>query len=610
MQNHRSLFVVLLVACVGFSSPSSSPAADNARPLDGLRSGHPRLLFTAEDQRRIEKLAETEPLLARLIEQNRVNATAMLTQPTVRYLIPDGKRLLGQSRKCIERVAAMAMAYRLSGERKFADAVVRELLAAAKFKDWNPRHFLDTAEMTTAYAIGYDWVFDAIDPADRSTIREAMVRLGLQPGMKCYETGGWWTRGDNNWNQVCNGGMLLGALAIAEDEKELAEKIIDNALASIPRGVSVYAPDGAYPEGPGYWVYGTAYTAINIMGMRSALGDDFDLHKTAALDRTGVFRIHTIGPTGVYFNYADCGTTSRPVSTMFALSQTYDRPLYAWWNRKQLAKRFPPEATIRPSGQDRFFPLQIAWYDDRGAAPSLDELPRDVLLRGRQDIAVMRSGWRDPNAIYVGIKGGDNRTNHGHLDIGSFVLDAGGVRWAIDLGSDDYNMPGYFGGRRWQYYRMTNHSHNTLVIDGRLQNTAAVAKIVAFDTTPERVGAVVDMSEAYKGQAQSVLREIEMLGRRTVRVRDEIVAPVGEVRWGIVTRAAIKLDGNKALLEQDGKKLEAEIVEPAGAKFEIVSTKPPTARERQNEGTRMLATRVKPGDAQRLRIEILLRPAN
>ena len=42
------------------------------------------------------------------------------------------------------------------------------------------------------------------------------------------------------------------------------------------------------------------------------------------------------------------------------------------------------------------------------------------------------------------------------------LLDAQGVRWALDLGSDNYNMPGYFGSKRWTYYRMTNRSHNTL----------------------------------------------------------------------------------------------------------------------------------------------------
>jgi hypothetical protein len=47
----------------------------------------------------------------------------------------------------------------------------------------------------------------------------------------------------------------------------------------------------------------------------------------------------------------------------------------------------------------------------------------------------------------------------------------------------------HFGPHRWEYYRMTNRSHNTLVIGDNLQNTAAVAKVVDFGVTPSRVHA-------------------------------------------------------------------------------------------------------------------------
>ena len=184
---------LFLLGAVVFCLPQPLVADDTpANPTATLRPRHPRLLFTVEDQARIEELAKTDALLARLIEQNTVNAAAMLKTPSVRYEIPDGIRLLSQSRKCIERVVSMAMAHRLTGERRFVDGAVKEMLIASKFKDWNPSHFLDTAEMTTALAIGYDWLYDEMKPADRQTIREAIVRLGLTPGMKCYRNKGWW----------------------------------------------------------------------------------------------------------------------------------------------------------------------------------------------------------------------------------------------------------------------------------------------------------------------------------------------------------------------------------------------------------------------------------
>ena len=110
----------------------------------------------------------------------------MLEQPPVRYEIPDGLRLLSQSRKCIERVTAMAMAYRLSGDKRFAEGATREMLVAGGLRRLEPRHFLDTAEMTTALAIDSHLVHDTIPPptAPRSpSDRENWPRAG-NPGVR------------------------------------------------------------------------------------------------------------------------------------------------------------------------------------------------------------------------------------------------------------------------------------------------------------------------------------------------------------------------------------------------------------------------------------------
>lgn len=70
--------------------------------------------------------------------------------------------------------------------------------------------------------------------------------------------------------------------------------------------------------------------------------------------------------------------------------------------------------------------------------------PLDALCKG-VGVAFFRSAWDDANAIFVGVKAGDLKVGHSHLDLSGFVLDAGGRRRALDLGADDYNMPQYFG---------------------------------------------------------------------------------------------------------------------------------------------------------------------
>ena len=79
----------------------------------------------------------------------------------------------------------------------------------------------------------------------RRRLQTAVVQLGLVPSL----TADGWTRVTNNWNQVCNAGMVLGALTVAAEEPDLAVRIIARALESVPRSMHEYSPDGAYPEG-------------------------------------------------------------------------------------------------------------------------------------------------------------------------------------------------------------------------------------------------------------------------------------------------------------------------------------------------------------------------
>src|SRR5690606_39808756 len=105
----------------------------------------------------------------------------LLRQTPVRYEII-GPRLLTQSRNCVERVYVFAALCHLDPEgERWLNGVRANIRAAAAFPDWNPSHFLDVAEMTHAFAIAYDWLFDLLDEREKSMIREAIVSKGLKP---------------------------------------------------------------------------------------------------------------------------------------------------------------------------------------------------------------------------------------------------------------------------------------------------------------------------------------------------------------------------------------------------------------------------------------------
>jgi len=591
--NHRLIFRLHVTAMLLFAALASSTAAGpDADVLKTLRPGHPRLLVLDADLARVKQAVENDPVARRWRERLLGDAEKMLKeQPIQRKLI--GPRLLDKSRTALQRITTLAGLYRLDGDRRFAERARKEMLTAAAFEDWNPKHFLDVAEMTNALAIGYDWLFGFLSSEDRATIRTAIIEKGLKPSLPVYEKNRWWAKAEHNWNQVCNGGMTVGALAIADEEPALAAQIISDGRASIVLAMRTFAPDGGWPEGPGYWNYATSYNVFYLAALETALGTDFGFKKMPGFAETGLFRIHFTSPTGLTFNYADAGEKAGTAAQMFWLARALNQPIYAGHERA-MADSHPHIA-------------HLLWFDGRSRAPQDDDLPRAAVFRG-VDVAFLRSAWGDPNAIFVGFKGGDNKANHSHLDLGSFVLDALGVRWALDLGGDDYNLPGYFGKQRWSYYRLRTESHNTLTLDGENQDPRAAAPLVAFSASPQRSFAVADMTAAYKSKTTRAHRGIALLDRKQVLVQDELEAaqPV-EIVWNFLTKAKIETNGDRATLTRGRAKLEARILSPQGAKFEIISANPPPPQHQQPD-VHNLTVRL-PAKTTQTRIAVLLSPA-
>jgi len=602
----RTILIVLCPLLLLSSAPgvSAQPAPpDPATVLDTLYEPHPRLFLHDDDLARIKALRETDPALDRILRDVVATADGLCEKPPVEYVVI-GPRLLSVSRECLRRVWHLGLAWRLTGEEKYARACEKNLLAVCAFKDWNHSHFLDTAEMSNAVGVGYDWLFGWFGDGSRETIRRGLIRHGLEIGIKAYrkENGvpGWWADSRHNWNQVCNGGLIVGALAVAETDPGFARFIVPAAVKSLPLALQTYAPDGAWPEGPGYWHYASRYTAYGLSALETALGTDFGLSDMPGLDVTGFFPILTTGPTGLFVNFADAGERSRR-RTMPCL----------FWFARRFGEPFPADAEHDMIVRHGGLPEHAVWYvpptGKTDYSPDLDRL-----FRGPVEVAVFRSAWNDPDALFAGFKAGYNQVNHAHLDLGGFELDALGVRWVRDLGSDDYNLPSYWGmskdATRWTYYRLNSHSHNVVTLDGENQDVMGESAFTAFGSRGGDAFGVVDLTSAYLPKSTRTHRGLALVGnRRAALVEDEFdLAGDCEIAWGITTDAAIRTDGPTATLGQEGRELVVRILEPPDAAFTVESAErePP---EKRNEGVRRLVIRLHRGEC-RVRIAVLFSP--
>ena len=286
--------------------------------------------------------------------------------------------------------------------------------------------------------------------------------------------------------------------------------------------------------------------------------------------------MYTTGPLGRAFNYSDGAEEVGLAPEMFWMAKRFGVPQYAWSEHKQL-ERLGTHAEA----------LDLAWFNRDAKPPATPAFPLDAVFHGVQ-VASFRSSWEDPNGVFLAVKGGDNKAPRAHFDLGTFVLDAGGVRWASDLGPDDSAaaVP------RSSLYRVRTESHNVLVIDGENQDARAEARITRQESAVDLSWVQIDLSRSNGARVRQWTRRIGLAQRQAVLISDSVRSdlPV-EAMWSMLTEAEITLSGSTATLHRGGWVLAAEIRTPRHAVFDITPARAP-AGQTANPNFRRLIVRL------------------
>lgn len=555
--------------------------------FDRTAAMHPRIVANQKDFDRIKSLwaSKDEYVLASmnaLIKQGE----SFLSAALVPYQLDAAQLRLTAPHQTQDQIAVLSLLYRLTGDRRYADKVKSHLLHYAAFPDWNDKkHFLDTGIMSYSMALGYDWIYDTLNDAERKTLVQAFIDKSLKAGLARIGENAFWYQSPNNWNPICNGGISLAALAILDsgpEARQLGAQLLEKTLKAIPTYVREFEPDGQSVEGMMYWDYGLSNFIRWDLTMERSLGTDYGYAASPGLSKSGFFPLAVSGPVAGISLGDDPLKKNRSDTNFWFASHSKSSGL-ARYHRDEIRLL------------NKYTWLDLLSYDPellnadaKGLSLPLDAYIRDV------DYVSFRSTWQQDQALYVGVHAGDNKASHGHLDAGTFFVQGGGKIWAIGgLGSDNYTFPGYFSHDtlpgymdplspitspgRFHMYRLRAEGNNTLVFnpDQRPdQNPQGVARIDRILTHDSDAMVTLNLSDIYKRDASSVRRGVALRqDRQAVVIQDEIKANApSQVYWFMHTMGSLELkqNGRVAVIKQADKTLWVEIQAPSAAQFTIM----------------------------------------
>ncbi|MDQ8197430.1 heparinase II/III family protein [Pelagicoccus enzymogenes] len=546
-----------------------------------LKSERPRMIWVGGLEERLRERVAVDPVAERYYREIFRQADATLQAPVLRREVT-GRRLLDVSRAALKRTTFLAFAWRMSGDPAYIARLEETLKAVSAFSDWNPSHFLDVAEMALGVSLALDWAGDAIDPEVRDLAEEALFEKALAVSMEADLQHVF--RKANNWNQVCNAGIVAAAVQLAEKRPGEAAQAIERMRKHLPASLEAYAPDGAYVEGPMYWNYGTSFNVLLLDILDTALGTSFELENGDGFMESADFVLQMKGPSAFFYNYYDCFLRSNYMGGMLWFAKETGNGAYAQESQimSEVNWGYGLDDVL-----DRLLVVELLWLlevDREATEPS----PLSWKAGGRNPLGVFRSSFDDPKGLYLAFKGGRADNSHGNMDAGSFVFELDGVRWGIDLGNQAYHpLEEYFrknGGSlwgteqdsaRWGLISKNNFGHSALTVNDAWHLVEGMVEIEAFD--PEGRRARLDLTPLFGENVVRASRTFRVLDDRSVEIRDriEVNESTRRIRWQMTTQSDLLETEEGLLLQQDGESLRLTVVAPEGLRASVKSLELP-----------------------------------
>ena len=489
----------------------------------------------------------------------------------------------------LDNLLCCAYAYKLTGQSAYLVKVQKDMEMAASLPNWNPSG-LSIGEIALGMALAYDWLYYDLPLDLRVKARKAMGTMAVRPNYnKSFE------KTIGNWNSICLGGCVCASLAIYEKDKQMAAKQIEKAIKENTIGVTgMYKPNGNYGEGIGYWEYGGSFQACFMSALKGIFGTTAGIMEIPGCMQSGEYAMFMHGTMNTSFSYSDGGGTTDPfLLTSWWYAVQNDDPSLIYCEKRRLDNESDTAyKNTSITGSEMPYRLLAAMVvmlrdfdmESRPINPPAKEVWSG---QGEMPVVMVRKGWKfDETDVYLGIKAGQadswemSSTSHAHMDAGSFVFEAEGVRWSDDIMRPSYGK--WFAaltasgsrsgdtsqsGLRWDTFRVNNLCHSTIVsftndgsVKGKLHDNdyyvdgfATIDKVI---NEGGRQGGVVNMTPPMKGQVKSAKRTVELVNGTDLVVTDEITALPNldcRLEWRMLSISNATVSADKVALTKNGK---------------------------------------------------------
>jgi hypothetical protein len=325
-------------------------------------------------------------------------------------------------------------------------------------------------------------------------------------------------RGVNNWNAVCNCG-IVGSAILALDDNAMLARMIETCLRSLNDYLRSFDPDGGSSEGPSYWSYGvTHYVWLSYLLSRRTRGAINPLKVVEMRDIARFPQRVTLTGNAVV-NFSDCPPrVNFSPALLFHLGSELGLPDVS---------AFAQSRYDISAGEVGYALRELLWMPRERYAGEWTPEPCTFFKGQKWWISRAEPGNHD--SLMVAAKGGNNDENHNQNDVGNFTIHAGGETLIVDLGSGTYTRD-YFGTKRYDILVNNSWGHNVPLVDGCQQGLGAeyAAEVLDVQCGSELDSFHLDLADAYPPEAgmESLKRSISLSRgiEPFVTITDRIVA--------------------------------------------------------------------------------------